>query len=236
MAKHSKRYATLATQAAEHEGLLTVAEAIEAVKSTASARFDESVDVAIQLGIDPRQSDQNVRGTVVLPHGTGRSVKVAVIADGADADAARAAGADEVGGEDLVQRIDEGWMDFDVLCATPAMMRIVGRLGRKLGPRMPNAKSGTVGPDIGQIVSELKAGKIQFRADSRGGVVHTMIGKVSFDAEQLIENFATLIAALMRAKPEAAKGQYLRKIAVSASMGPSFRIDPSDAIQVSHGH
>ncbi|MBI2303026.1 MAG: 50S ribosomal protein L1 [Armatimonadetes bacterium] len=231
VAKRSKRYRTLVTGLTRPPAM-PVAEALVAVKETATAGFDESVDVAISLGIDPRQTDQNVRGTVVLPHGTGRSVKVAVIADGADADAARAAGADEVGGEDLIARIDEGWMDFEILCATPSMMRLVGRLGRKLGPRMPNAKAGTVGPDIAQIVTELKAGKIQYRSDNRGGVVRCMIGKTSFEAEQLRANFAALVSALLRAKPAAAKGTYLKKIAVSASMGPSFKVDPSDAAAV----
>lgn len=230
MGNHSKRYReTVSTVETERGDNLTVAEALAQVKATATAKFDESVDLAVRLGIDPRQSDQAVRGTVVLPHGTGRSVNVAVIADGTDADAAREAGADTVGGEDLVAKIDEGWMDFDVLCATPSMMRLVGKLGRKLGPRMPNAKAGTVGPNIGQVVSELKAGKVQYRSDNRGGVCHVLLGKTSFTVEQLQENFAVLMGAIIRAKPSAAKGQYLRKIVVSSSMGPSFKIDPGDA-------
>jgi large subunit ribosomal protein L1 len=231
MPRHGKRYENL-VKSVERDGALKVAEALTKVKETANAKFDESVDLAIKLGIDPRQSTQNVRGTVVLPHGTGRSVKVAVIADGTDADAAREAGADEVGGEDLVKRIEEGWEDFDILCATPSMMRVVGRLGRKLGPRMPNAKAGTVGPNIGQIVGELKAGKIQYRSDNRGGVVHVGIGKTSFTEEQLLANFAALMGAVIRAKPEGVKGQYLRKINMSATMGPSFLIDTADASHV----
>lgn len=228
MARHSKRYIEHAKERTPGE-YMPLAEAIEKVKATASAKFDESVDLAIKLGIDPRQSSQNVRGTVVLPHGTGRTVRVAVVAEGADADAAREAGADTVGGEDLVKQLDEGWGDFDVLCATPPMMRILGRVGRKLGPRMPNAKAGTVGPDIGQIVSELKAGKIQYRSDARGGVIHCSIGKTSFTAEQIQENFATLLGAVIRAKPDGVKGTYLRRLHLSATMGPSFLVDPADA-------
>lgn len=231
MPKHGKRYREVAATI-DRTASYTVEEAMAMVKANAKAKFDETVEAAINLGIDPRQSDQNVRGTVVLPHGTGKSVKVAVVAEGADADAAREAGADEVGGEELVARIDEGWTDFDVLCATPAMMRVVGRLGRKLGPRMPNAKAGTVGPDIGQIVGELKAGKIQYRSDTRGGVVRCPFGKASFSPEQLTENFATLLGAILSAKPEGAKGQYLRKINISSSMGPSLKIDTTDAAQV----
>ncbi len=234
MGKHSRRFTEVAAEVDKRE-VHDVATALTRVKETATAKFDETVDIAIKLGIDPRQSDQNVRGTVVLPHGTGRSVNVAVIADGTDADAARAAGADKVGGEELVAEIDGGWMGFDVLCATPSMMRLVGRLGRKLGPRMPNAKAGTVGPDIGEIVTKLKAGQVQFRADSRGGVVHCPLGKTSFELDQLRDNFAALLSAILSAKPEAAKGQYLRKISVSSSMGPGFKVDPHDAAAVAHG-
>jgi large subunit ribosomal protein L1 len=231
VAQHSKRYRAVVKDL-ERPAPVPVSDALAKVKETATAKFDEAVDIAIKLGIDPRQSTQNVRGTVVLPHGTGRTVKVAVVADGTDADAARDAGADEVGAEDLVKKIEEGWMDFDLLCATPSMMRVLGRLGRKLGPRMPNAKAGTVGPDIGQIVRELKAGKIQYRSDNRGGVVHSSIGKTSFSVEQLQENFAALMGAILRAKPEGVKGQYLRKIHLSATMGPSFAVDTADAASV----
>lgn len=229
MSKHSKRYNTLVAEL-DKEEILPLRDAIEKAKGDAeSTKFDETLDVAINLGIDPRQSDQNVRGTVVLPHGTGRSVTVAVIAEGADADAANAAGADVVGGEDLVQRIDEGFGDFDILCATPSMMRVVGRLGRKLGPRMPNAKAGTVGANIGEIVSELKAGKIQYRSDNRGGVVRCGFGKSSFTADQLVENFNVLLGAVLRAKPSSTKGQYLKKIVISSTMGPGYKVDISDA-------
>ncbi|NUQ00346.1 MAG: 50S ribosomal protein L1 [Armatimonadetes bacterium] len=231
MSNHSRRFNGLLEQVDKNQ-ILSVQAAIDKAKETATSKFDETLDVAINLGIDPRQSDQNVRGTVVLPHGTGRTVNVAVIADGTDADAARDAGADTVGGEDLVARIDEGWGDFDILCATPAMMRVVGRLGRKLGPKMPNAKAGTVGPNIGQIVSELKAGKIQYRSDNRGGVVRCGFGKSSFTTEQLMENFAVLMGAIMRAKPSAAKGQYLKKVVISSTMGPSFKVDVADAQEV----
>ncbi len=228
MSKHSRRFKALVADVDQSQ-VRTVAEAIATAKEHANTKFDETLDVAICLGIDPRQSDQNVRGTVVLPHGTGKSVNVAVIADGADAEAARAAGADTVGGDDLVQQIDGGWADFDILCATPSMMRVVGRLGRKLGPRMPNAKAGTVGPDIGQIVAELKAGKIQYRSDNRGGVVRCGFGKCSFTDEQLTENFAALMGAILRAKPAAAKGTYLKKIVMSSTMGPAFKVDVADA-------
>ncbi len=227
MAKHSRRFDALA-QGVDRNKLYTVQEAIEQAKALVNAKFDETLDVAICLGIDPRQSDQNVRGTIVLPHGTGRKINVAVIADGADADAAREAGADTVGGEDLVAQIDGGWGDFDVLCATPAMMRVVGRLGRKLGPRMPNAKAGTVGPDIGKIVRELKAGMVQYRSDNRGGVVRCGFGKASFTAEQLVENFNALLGAVIRAKPAAAKGQYVKKVVVCSTMGPAFKLDLAD--------
>jgi len=230
VSKHSKRFnEAVATLEVSRDELLSPQAAIEAAQASSTTKFDETIDVAISLGIDPRQSDQNVRGTVVLPHGTGRTVNVAVIAEGADADAAREAGADTVGGEDLVARIEEGWGDFDILCATPGVMRMVGRLGRKLGPKMPNPKAGTLGPNIGEIVAELKSGKIQYRADNRGGVVRCGIGKKSFTNEQLVENFNTLMGALLRAKPSAAKGQYLKKIHVSSTMGPSFKVDPSEA-------
>lgn len=227
MAKHSRRFDALA-QGVDRTKLYTIQEAIEQAKALVNTKFDETLDVAICLGIDPRQSDQNVRGTIVLPHGTGRKINVAVIADGADADAAREAGADTVGGEDLVAQIDGGWGDFDVLCATPAMMRVVGRLGRKLGPRMPNAKAGTVGPDIGKIVRELKAGMVQYRSDNRGGVVRCGFGKASFTTEQLVENFNALLGAVIRAKPAAAKGQYVKKVVVSSTMGPAFKLDLAD--------
>ncbi len=229
MSKHSRRYRDLVATLSDRDELLAPAAAIEAAQNCANTKFDEAIEVAISLGIDPRQSDQNVRGTVVLPHGTGRTPNVAVIAEGADADAARAAGADTVGGEDLVAQIDGGWGDFDILCATPAMMRVVGRLGRKLGPRMPNPKAGTLGPNIGEIVAELKSGKIQYRADNRGGVVRSSIGKKSFTTEQLTENFNALVGALVRARPATAKGQYLKRIFISSTMGPSFKVDCATA-------
>lgn len=225
MSKHSRRYRDLVATLPDRDELLAPTAAIEAAQKGANTKFDEAIEVAVSLGIDPRQSDQNVRGTVVLPHGTGRTPNVAVIAEGADADAAREAGADTVGGEELVSQIDGGWGDFDILCATPAMMRMVGRLGRKLGPRMPNPKAGTLGPNIGEIVAELKSGKIQFRADNRGGVVRSSIGKKSFSTEQLVENFNSLVGALVRARPSTAKGPYLKRIFISSTMGPSFKVD-----------
>jgi large subunit ribosomal protein L1 len=204
-------------------------EALEKVKSTASAKFDETVDVAVRLGVDPRQGDQVVRGTTDLPHGTGKTQKVAVFARGANAEAAQAAGADTVGAEELIAKIQGGWRDFDVLVATPDMMPLVGRLGRTLGPRMPNPKSGTVTTDIARVVGSIKkATRVQYRVET-AGLVHAPIGKVSFPTEQLLENFNVLVGALVKSKPAAAKGRYLRKITVSSSMGPGVDIDSQRA-------
>jgi large subunit ribosomal protein L1 len=199
--------------------------AIELVKSSAFAKFDETVEVAIRLGVDPRHADQVVRGTVVLPAGTGKSVRVAVIAVGDRAREAEGAGADFVGVE-LIPRIKEGWMDFDVLVATPDQMGQVGQLGRVLGPRglMPNPKAGTVTFDVGRAVRELKAGKIEFRVD-KGGNVHAPIGKVSFSADALSQNFTALMDQIVRAKPAAAKGVYVKNVAISSTMGPGVAID-----------
>jgi large subunit ribosomal protein L1 len=227
MGKHGKRYeAAVAT--IEPQQVYSPREALEWVKRTATAKFDETVDVALRLGVDARSGEQMVRGVVVLPHGTGKSPRVVAFARGEAAQQAQEAGADFVGAEDLVNKIEGGWKDFDILVATRDMMRVVGRLGRRLGPRMPNPKAGTVGDDIAAIVRDVKSGRIQFRMD-RGGVIQVPIGKASYTVEQLLENFATLIAAVLRARPPAAKGQYLRKIAVSATMGPSFAVDPSAA-------
>jgi len=227
MAKHGKRY-DQALKKINNEQPMEPRAALQAVKDVASAKFDETVEAAVRLGLDPRQSDQMVRGSVNLPHGTGKSPKIAVFARGENAAAAEEAGADVVGAEDLVQRIDEGWRDFDILVATRDMMGIVGRLGRKLGPRMPNPKAGTVTDNIGQTVKDLKGGKAAYRVDKAANI-HVPIGKVSYTADQLEENLLTLVQALLRAKPASAKGTYLKKISVSSTMGPSFKIDTATA-------
>lgn len=204
-------------------------EALELVKSTASTKFDATVDIAINLGVDPRQGDQMVRGTTELPHGTGKSQKVAVFAKGPAADAATAAGADEVGAEDLIAKIQNGWRDFDVLVATPDMMPLVGRLGRVLGPRMPNPKSGTVTTDVTKVVTAIKkATRVAYRVD-KAGIIHAPIGKASFATDQLLENLNVLIGTLLKAKPSSAKGRYIQKITVSATMGPGVSIELATA-------
>jgi large subunit ribosomal protein L1 len=214
----------------DRQRLLAPAEALELAKDLATAKFDETVELAVRLGVDPRRADQVVRGTVSLPSGTGKPVRVAVFATGDAAAEARAAGADVVGADDLVARIQgEGFLDFDVAIASPDMMGQVGRLGRVLGPRglMPNPKTGTVTPDVARAVSEFKGGKVEYRADTRSrGVVQVPIGKVSFSREQLQANFRAVIDELQRAKPAAAKGRYIRSVAVSTTMGPGIKIDP----------
>ncbi len=207
--------------------LYPLPEALDIVKECATAKFDESVDVAVQLGVDPRKSDQVVRGAVVLPNGTGKTKRVAVFAQGAKAEEAKAAGADIVGFDDLAAQVKAGNIDFDVVIAAPDAMRVVGTLGQILGPRglMPNPKVGTVTPDVATAVRNAKAGQVQFRVD-KAGIVHTTIGRRSFDTEKLQGNLAALIEALYKAKPAAAKGQYLRKIAVSSTMGVGVRVDP----------
>jgi len=228
MAKHGKKYleaAKLISPDAVYEPL----EAMELVKKMATAKFDETVDVAVRLGVDPRKQDQAVRGVVVLPHGTGKTKRVLVFAKGEKAKEAEAAGADYVGDTDLINKIQQGWFDFDVCVATPDMMSEVGKLGRLLGGKglMPNPKAGTVTFDVAKAVNEIKAGKIEFRLDKQGQI-HAGIGKVSFDAEKLAENFKALIDALIRAKPAAAKGVYLKSIAVSSTMGPSVRVNTAN--------
>lgn len=230
MPRRGKRYLE-ALKHVDRNALLDPAEAIAAVKKAAPARFDETVEVAVRLGVDPRHADQQVRGAVVLPAGTGKTRRVLVFARGDKAKEAEAAGADYVGAEDLVARIQDGWMDFDVAVATPDMMGVVGRLGKILGPRglMPNPKTGTVTMDVANAVREIKAGKIEYRTD-KAGIVHAPIGKVSFDEARLLENFRTLMDALIRARPAAAKGQYLRSITISSTMGPGIKINPARAM------
>ncbi len=225
MAKLSKRAAAIA-QKIDRTKLYPVAEALTLVKETAVAKFDESIDVAVQLGIDAKKSDQVVRGSVVLPAGTGKSVRVAVFAQGDKAEAAKAAGADIVGMEDLAEQIKAGQMDFDVVIASPDTMRIVGTLGQILGPRglMPNPKVGTVTPDVATAVKNAKAGQVQFRVD-KAGIIHGTIGRASFGTEQLQGNLAALVDALQKARPAAAKGIYLRKLAVSSTMGGGARVE-----------
>ncbi|MFN3652654.1 MAG: 50S ribosomal protein L1 [Armatimonadota bacterium] len=229
MAKHGKRY-NEAVQGLDTKAIYELAEAVELVKRSATAKFPETVDVAVRLGVDPRHGDQMVRGTTNLPHGTGRTRKVAVFAKGEKAAEAEAAGADTVGAEELITQIQQGWRDFDVLLATPDMMGAVGRtLGRTLGPRMPSPRAGTVTNDIGRVVRDIKtASRAEYRVD-KAGIVHMPIGKVNFTSEQLIENFNAALNALIKARPSAAKGRYLRSITLSSTMGPGFRLDTQKA-------
>ena len=223
--KHGKKY-TDSLKAFDRNNLFEASEALETAVKTAKAKFDETVEVHIRLGVDSRHADQQVRGAVVLPNGTGKTVRVLVICKGNNVEAAQAAGADYVG-EEYVQKIQsEGWMDFDVLITTPDMMGMVGRLGKILGPRglMPNPKVGTVTPNVAQAVKNAKAGQVQFRAD-KAGIIHAPIGRASFEAERLQKNLAALIDQLNKLKPASSKGQYLRKVAVSSTMGPGVRVD-----------
>lgn len=230
MAKITKRMKA-AQSKVEAQKFYAVADALTLVKETASAKFDESVDVAIQLGIDPRKSDQAVRGAAVLPEGTGKTVRVAVFAQGAKADEAKAAGADVVGFDDLAATVKAGQLDFDVVIASPDAMRIVGQLGKILGPRglMPNPKVGTVTPNVAEAVKNAKAGQVQFRAD-KAGIIHASIGRASFEAARLETNLKALIDALVKAKPASSKGQYLRKVSVSSTMGVGVRVDVSTVV------
>jgi large subunit ribosomal protein L1 len=225
--KRSKAYRQAAEQI-DHERLYSPSEAVSLAKETAKTKFDPTVEVALRLGVDPRKADQMVRGTVNLPNGTGKTARVLVFATGDRAEEARAAGADYVGSDDLIERIQGGFLDFDAVVATPDLMGKVGRLGRVLGPRglMPNPKTGTVTPDVAKAVTEIKGGKIEFRVD-RHGNLHFVIGKASFPADKLVENYAAALDEVLRLKPSAAKGRYLRKIAMTTSMGPSIPVDPA---------
>ena len=228
MAKKSKRYSAI-MESFDKTQTYDVAEAVKNVKSFANAKFDETVEMHIRLGVDGRHADQQVRGAIVLPHGTGKTKKVLVFAKGPKAAEAEAAGADYVGAEELAQKIQsENWFDFDVIVATPDMMGVVGRLGKVLGPKglMPNPKSGTVTMDLEKALAEIKAGKVEYRLD-KANIIHTAIGKVSFGAEKLTENFNTLMEAINKARPAAAKGQYLRSVTVAATMGPGVKVNPA---------
>jgi large subunit ribosomal protein L1 len=225
--KHGKKY-TDAARRYDRDQLFAPAEALDLAKQLAPAKFDETVELAVRLGVDPRKADQIVRGTVALPAGTGKDVRVAVFAADAAAAEARAAGADHVGADDLAAEVEGGMLDFDVAIATPDLMPLVGKLGRVLGPRglMPNPKTGTVTTDVGKAVEDFKGGKVEYRTD-RYGNVHVPLGKVSFEAEKLDQNFRAVMDEINRAKPASAKGRYIKKIAVSTTMGPGIKIDPS---------
>jgi len=236
MPTHGKKY-NEAAKLIDRSKLYDPAEALELVKKTASAKFDETVEVSVRLGVDPRHADQQVRGAVSLPAGTGKTVRVLVFAKGDKAKEAEAAGADFVGAEDMVTKIQEGWLDFDVAVATPDMMGMVGKLGRVLGPRglMPNPKTGTVTFDLANAIKEIKAGKVEYRTD-KAGIVAAPIGKVSFTADNLGVNFKALMDALIRAKPAAAKGVYLKSITVSSTMGPGIKVNPAKLAATASDH
>jgi large subunit ribosomal protein L1 len=233
MARHGKKYDAARKQVPEQA--LTLADAIPLAQRIKYSRFDETVEVAMRLGVDPKHADQMVRGTVVLPHGLGKSKKVLAIAGGEKQKEAEAAGADVVGGEELVEKIQGGWMDFEAVVATPDMMRAVGRLGKVLGPRglMPNPKTGTVTTDIGTAVREIKAGKVEFRVD-KTGIIHAPIGKTSFPSESLVANALALVESVVKAKPSAAKGKFVRSVTVSSTMGPGIAIDTTSIDAAKH--
>lgn len=225
MPEHGKRYQE-AAKLVDREAVYPPATAIDLLKRTSTVGFDASVEAHVRLGVDPRHADQMVRGTVVLPHGTGKVVRVIVFAQGEKAQEALRAGVEEVGADDLVKKIDAGWLDFDVALATPDMMGMVGRLGKILGRRglMPNPKAGTITFDLERAIREVKAGRVEFRVD-KGGIIHVAFGKVSFEPDQLAENLATLVDAINRARPSASKGQYFKSLTVTSTMGPGIRVD-----------
>ncbi len=231
MPKRAKRYDEARKQI-NRENKYEPEEALGSVRELGNCSFDETVEAAFRLGVNPKHADQQVRGSVVLPHGTGKTLRVVVFAKGEKISEAEEAGADHVGSDELVARVQEGWLDFDVAVATPDMMSSVGKLGKVLGPRgmMPNPKSGTVTFDIARAINEIKAGKVEYRTDKAGNV-HVPIGKVSFSQDQLVENFNAVLDALVKARPSAAKGQYLRSITVSSTMGPGIRINPGVGVK-----
>ena len=226
MAKHGKRYLEAAKKV-DSTKFYSVDEAMKLAKVTSYANFDATIEVAYNLNVDPKQADQQIRGALVLPNGTGKSKKVVVFAEGPQADQAKEAGADEVGSDDLVEKVQNGYLDFDVVIATPMMMAKVGRLGRILGPKglMPNPKTGTVTMDVAKAVENQKAGQVEYRVDKQG-LIHAPIGKASFDAEKLAQNFDALRDVILRARPASAKGQYVKSVAVSATFGPGIHLDP----------
>ena|SRR3989338_845537 len=231
MTNQGKRYKKDITQV-DRTKRYSLEEALKTLASFQNTKFDETVDLAVRLGIDPKQTDQMVRGTVALPHGIGKNVRVVVFAKGEKADAAKEAGADFVGDDDLAEKINKGWTDFDGAVATPDMMGLVGKLGRVLGPRglMPNPKLGTVTPNVAKAVKELKAGRVEFRAE-KTGIVHTLVGKKSFGGDKLKDNINTLMEALVRAKPSSSKGVYLKSITLSSTMSPGIKLDPAPWVQ-----
>ncbi|MBU9710821.1 50S ribosomal protein L1 [Evansella tamaricis] len=225
MAKKGKKY-TDALKLVDRERVYEVSEAVELIKKTATAKFDETVELAARLGVDPKKADQQIRGAVVLPNGTGKTQRVLVFAKGEKAKDAEAAGADYVGEEDLINKVNQGWFDFDVVVATPDMMAQVGKLGRVLGPKglMPNPKTGTVTFDVTKAVNEIKAGKVEYRVDKSGNI-HVPVGKVSFEDGKLIENIQTIIETLLKAKPAASKGTYMRNVSIASTMGPGVKVN-----------
>ncbi len=229
MAKIGKRY-NASAKTYDRQKLHTVSEALDLLAEMPKAKFNETVELSVRLGVNPKHADQMVRGSVSLPHGTGKDVRVLVFAKGEKEQEARDAGADEVGSDDLVKKIQGGWFDFDKVVATPDMMGSVGKIGKLLGPRglMPNPKTGTVTMDVKKAVEELKAGKVDYRVD-KGGVVHTVIGRASFEKQKLEENFSSLMDSIVKAKPSTAKGTYLKSITISTTMGPGVRLDPGTA-------
>ncbi len=230
--RRGKKYRK-ALEKVDREKLYSPEEAVRLVKETATANFDETIELHIRLGIDPKQADQQVRGAINLPHGSGKTLRVIAFAQGEKAKEAKEAGAEEVGGEDLAEKIKGGWLDFDAVVATPDMMKVVSKLGRILGPKglMPNPKVGTVTNEIGKVVSELKKGRVEYRSD-KFGLIHVPIGKASFDEKMLLENYLAVMHEIVRAKPASAKGRYLKTVTLASTMGPGIKIDPNRALEM----